>query len=219
MHGENRMLIEFITVGVFQSNCYLLIDEDSHEALVIDPGEEPDRILAKIEELGVTPVSILLTHAHLDHIMAVRQVKERYGVDVVMHADDQFIYSNMVDQAARFGWTVEPPPPVDRFISDGDKIAFRGTDITVIHTPGHSPGGVSFLLDCSPYLLFAGDALFAGSIGRTDLPGGDQATLLASIKDRILSLSPETVVYPGHGTHTTIGHESRTNPFLTVAGS
>lgn len=210
------MRIEHITVGVFQSNCYFLVDEDSQEALVIDPGDEPDRILAMIDELGVTPVSILLTHAHLDHIMAVRHVKERYDVDIAMHKDDQYIYENMVDQAVRFGWTVEPPPPVDRYIGDGDKISFHDTKITVLHTPGHSPGGVSFLLDCSPLLLFAGDALFAGSIGRTDLPGGDQATLLASIRDPLLLLSPDTLVYPGHGTHTTIGHEKRTNPFLNV---
>ncbi len=211
------MQIECLTVGAFQSNCYLLIEDRNRSAFIIDPGDEPDRLLDWVDHMGVSIDGIILTHAHLDHIMGVRRIKESFNVDIFLHKDDLFIYEQMVERAADFGWSVEPPLPVDRFITETDTFILDDIQLSVLHTPGHSPGGVSLLINDTPDVVFSGDALFAGSVGRTDLPGGDYQTLINSISKKLVTLSPETVVYPGHGPSTTIERERLTNPFLKGA--
>ncbi|MEE2710185.1 MAG: MBL fold metallo-hydrolase [Gemmatimonadota bacterium] len=208
------MQIECLTVGAFQSNCYLLIEERDRSAYIIDPGDEPDRLLDWVGHMGVSIDGIILTHAHLDHIMAVRRIKEAFKVDIFLHQEDLFIYEQMVERAAEFGWSVEPTLPVDRYIAENDIFNLDGIQVSVLHTPGHSPGGLSLFIDGNPGVVFSGDALFAGSVGRTDLSGGDYQTLIDSISKKLLTLAPDTVVYPGHGPSTTIERERLTNPFL-----
>lgn len=210
---------DILTVGPFQSNCYILRPEGSGPAVVIDPGEEAERILARLK--GRDVAAILLTHAHLDHIGAVASLAEATGAPVYLHPADRFLYEAAAEHGRMFGVHVEAPPTPDFELADGDELAFGGgrggdrIELAVRHTPGHSPGHVVFIGDG---IAFVGDCVFAGSIGRTDLPGGDTATLLASIRRHILSLPPDTVLYPGHMGPTTVGAEARTNPFLIAGG-
>jgi glyoxylase-like metal-dependent hydrolase (beta-lactamase superfamily II) len=187
--------------------------------VVIDPGDEAERILSRLE--GRDVAAILLTHAHLDHIGAVAAIARETGAPVHLHPGDRFLYDAASEHARMFGLTVEAPPIPDVELEDGDELVFgdaSGRDrieLTVRHTPGHSPGHVVFIGDGA---VFVGDCVFAGSIGRTDLPGGDTATLLSSIRRCILSLPPDTVLYPGHMGPTTVAAEAQTNPFLVAGG-
>jgi glyoxylase-like metal-dependent hydrolase (beta-lactamase superfamily II) len=200
--------------GQFVENCYLVVDETTAECAVIDPGEAAGLILHKIEALGVRPVAIWLTHAHLDHVLGVPRVKEATGAPVWLHPADRALYDGVPEQARWFGLEAEPLPPPDREYRGGDTVRLGAIELAVRHTPGHSPGSVCLV---APGVVFGGDVLFAGSIGRTDLPGGDYDTLIKSIERELLVLPDETIVYSGHGPETTVGHERRTNPFLTGA--
>ena len=216
------MLIESRAVAPFFKNGYILGCEQTREAVVIDPGDEVDALLAVLEQHSLTGKYILLTHAHLDHVTGVAAAKRALNVPVWLHADDNFLYEGVVQQGMMFGLRVEPQPKVDHFYAEGQTLNFGRYEVSVHHTPGHCPGGVCLAVDgdaessgpVKPGILIVGDTLFAGSIGRTDLPGGDSATLLNSIRNVLFKFPDETPVYSGHGEVTTIGLEKRTNPFL-----
>ena len=206
-----NLTVTGLTVGAFQENCYLLIDPDTKRCAIVDPGAEPDRIIAAIERADAEPDAIWLTHAHLDHVGAIAGVKRRWDIPVYLHALDQPLYSMASRQAALYGLPFEQPPAPERTLADGDVVRVGSLEFAVMHTPGHAPGHVVFY---GHGLAFVGDCLFAGSIGRTDLPMSNPRDLATSL-DRIVMLGDETVAYPGHGPVTSIGIESRTNPFLT----
>ena len=203
-----------LTNGVFAENCHILADRDAGEAVLVDPGEDADLFLQRVASERVTLKAIWLTHAHVDHIMGVARVVEASGVAVYLHPADRPWYDALPQQSAAFGLQASKPPPPDHALADGMRLSLGGLEFEVRHVPGHTPGHVAFV---GHGVAVVGDALFAGSIGRTDLPGGDTDTLLASIRDKLLTLPDETVVYAGHGPSTTIGRERRTNPFLTGA--
>jgi glyoxylase-like metal-dependent hydrolase (beta-lactamase superfamily II) len=200
--------------GQFLENCYLVIDEAARECVVVDPGEEAGMILHKLRETGATPVAIWLTHAHIDHVLGVPRLAAETGVPVYLHPADRPLYDAVPEQAAWFGLRAEALPPPDRELAAGQRLRVGALAFTVGHAPGHSPGHVVLT---GHGAVFAGDVLFQGSIGRTDLPGGDFDTLMASIERELLALPDSTIVYSGHGPHTTVGAERRSNPFLTPA--
>lgn len=202
-----------LTNGGFAENCYLLADPDRREAVVIDPGEEAPLFLARLAHERWTPTAIWLTHAHLDHVAGVAEVAASTRVPVLLHPADRALYDGVPRQAAMFGLSMEAPPPPDGELAEGQMLKVGGLEFAVLHTPGHSPGGVTIH---GHGLAFTGDALFAGSIGRTDLPGGDAETLVASIRKKLYRLPNDTVVYSGHGPETTIGAEKRGNPFVRL---
>lgn len=200
--------------GQFSENCYLLADRATGRAVMIDPGEEPRLFLAELDTRRLTLEAIWLTHGHIDHIMGVRAVKEVTGVPVLLHPADRSLYDSLPRQGEWMGLALEVPPPPDAELADGQELRLGEHRFQVRHTPGHSPGSVSFL---GAGVVLGGDVLFSGSIGRTDLPGGDFATLLNSIQSVFLALPDSTTVLSGHGPETTIGVERMTNPFLTGA--
>lgn len=202
-----------LTNGTFAENCFLVADPERGEAVIIDPGEESDLFLARVRAEQWTLRAVWLTHAHLDHVAGVAAVKAATGVPVHLHPADRPLYDGVPQQARMFGLTADPPPPPDADLADGATLTVGGCSFTVMHTPGHSPGGVTF---AGHGIAFVGDALFAGSVGRTDLLGGDTRTLLASIRDRLFDLPNATIVYAGHGPATTIGEEKRSNPFVKL---
>jgi hydroxyacylglutathione hydrolase len=206
------MLIETKAVPPFYKNGYLIHFESYADAIIIDPGDEVDELLAIANEKNLTITHILLTHAHIDHLFGVAKAKQQTGAKIYLHPDDLKLYANVNMQCEWFGVSIDPLPEVDEYLSDGQIIKIAEQEIKVIHTPGHSPGGVSFLIDQN---LFCGDILFEGSVGRTDLPGGDFNKMISSIKTKLLVLDDATVVYSGHGPETTIGDEKRYNPFIT----
>lgn len=203
--------VEGLTVGPFQENCYFLRRQDSPETVVIDPGDEAPRIISYLEQQHLVPVVILNTHAHLDHIGAVAALKDRFGISFRLHGSDLDTLTQAPDAARLYGVSVPEVPRVDQGFDHGERIQVAGLAIEVRHTPGHTPGGVCFVVED---VVFSGDTLFLGSVGRTDLPGGDWDTLLESISLHLLSLPDPTRVYSGHGPATTIGRERRLNPFL-----
>jgi len=212
------MILETQAVGPFFKNGFVVGCETTREAVLIDPGDEVKALLSFAERNTLTIRHILLTHAHVDHVTGVAAAKRALGVPVHLHRDDLFLYERAVQSGALFGLDVEPQPPIDEFFEAGEVIAFGGYEARPYHTPGHCPGGVCLQIGPKGETgkdLFVGDTLFAGSIGRTDLPGGDHATLIASIKTVLFGFGDDAVVYPGHGPTTTIGQERRTNPFLT----
>jgi len=212
------MILETQAVGPFFKNGFVVGCETTHEAVLIDPGDEVKSLLTFAERSALTIRHILLTHAHVDHVTGVAAAKRALGVPVHLHRDDLFLYDRAVQSGAQFGLDVEPQPPIDLFFEAGEVIAFGGYEARPYHTPGHCPGGVCLQIGRTGETgrdLFVGDTLFAGSIGRTDLPGGDHATLITSIKTVLFAFGDDAVVYPGHGPTTTIGQERRTNPFLT----
>ena len=246
------MILERRAVDPFFKNGFVIGCEETREGVVIDPGDEVEQLLAAARDHQLSIVSILLTHAHLDHITGVAAAKRALGVPVWLHKDDNFLYERVVQQGQMFGLRVESQPPVDNFydLSTGleaggeGPLRFGRYAVRVLHTPGHCPGGVCLAVSRregaergvgvpasdraavrggapvereaeSSATLFVGDTLFAGSIGRTDLPGGDLQVLLASIRNVLFTFPDETVVWSGHGDVTTIGKEKRTNPFLT----
>jgi glyoxylase-like metal-dependent hydrolase (beta-lactamase superfamily II) len=200
--------------GAFAENCYLVIDEAAAVCAIVDPGEEAGLILHKIEQAGAHPVAIWITHAHVDHVLGVSRVRSATGAPVLLHPADRPLYDRVPQQAAAFGLRADALPPPDAAWVHGEAARVGGLTFTVRHTPGHSPGSVSLV---GEGVAFAGDVLFQGSIGRTDLPGGDHQTLIDSIERELLVLPDSTIVYSGHGPQTTIGAERRTNPFLSGA--
>jgi len=197
--------------GQFVENCYLVTDEASRECVVIDPGEEAGLILRRITEAGVRPVAIWVTHAHLDHVMGVPRLRRETGAPIYLHPADRELYDHVIQQGLAFGIRVESLPPPDREFVPGETVRVGTVGFTVRHAPGHSPGSVCLVGDG---VVFTGDVLFAGSIGRTDLPGADFDTLIRSIERELLVLPDSTMVYSGHGPETTVGRERGTNPFL-----
>ncbi|MDE3156564.1 MAG: MBL fold metallo-hydrolase [Acidobacteriota bacterium] len=211
------MLIEVRAVEPFFKNGFVLGCGQTREAVVVDPGDEVDDLLEIVRAHDLKVQHILLTHAHLDHVTGVARAKEAFQVPVHLHRDDLPLYNGVVQQGMMFGLHVLPQPPIDRFYEPGQAIAFGNYEVRPHHTPGHCPGGVCLQVGAkgtSGKQLFVGDTLFAGSIGRTDLPGGDYATLIHSIKHVLFAFGDDAIVYPGHGPATTIGEERRTNPFL-----
>lgn len=211
------MLIETQAVGPFFKNGFVVGCDETHEAVLIDPGDEVESLLSFAERGGLTVRYILLTHAHVDHVTGVAAAKRALGAPIYLHRDDLFLYELAVESGAMFGLRVERPPPVDVFYTPGQVISFGNYEVRPYHTPGHCPGGVCLQVGRKGEQgrdLFVGDTLFAGSIGRTDLPGADHATLLDSIRTVLFAFGDDAKVYPGHGQATTIGHERRTNPFL-----
>lgn len=203
-----------LTNGAFVENCYLMADPTTSEAVIVDPGEEPDLFLRRAGHEGWTIKAIWLTHAHLDHVAGVAAVVRATGAPVWLHPDDRFLYDNVHRQAASLGVECEQPPPPDHEFSAGDTMRVGASEFEVRLVPGHSPGSVVFV---GSGIALVGDTLFAGGVGRVDLPGGDGPTLLRAIQDELLTLPDETVVYPGHGPETTVGRERVANPFLTGA--
>ena len=211
------MILEVRAVHPFFKNGYVVGCEETRDAVVIDPGDEVDQLLEAVKTHGLQVRYILLTHAHLDHIAGVGRAKAALGVPVGLHQADNFLYEGVVQQGRAFGFEVEAQPAVDFFYEPDATMTFGRYKAHVRHTPGHCPGGVCLAVAREGSIetaLFVGDTLFAGSIGRTDLPGGDMTTLLRSIQDVLLAYPDDSVVYSGHGEPTTIGRERRTNPFL-----
>jgi glyoxylase-like metal-dependent hydrolase (beta-lactamase superfamily II) len=211
------MIVESQAVGPFFKNGFVVGCEETREAVLIDPGDEVASLLAFAERNRLSIRHILLTHAHVDHVTGVAAAKRALDVPIHLHKDDLFLYDRAVEMGAMFGLTVEPQPPIDRFYTPAQTIPFGTYEARVHHTPGHCPGGVCLQIgkaNTNGKELFVGDTLFAGSIGRTDLPGGDYDTLIASIRNVLFPLGDEAVVHSGHGPDTTIGKERRTNPFL-----
>ena len=214
------LLVETFPAGAFQCNCTVIACGDTKDAVVVDPGGEVGRIAEIVAHYDLTVRSIIHTHAHLDHIYCTRDVKEAHGGAICLHRDDAFLYAGFAMQAAMFGWKPRSTLPVERWIADGDRIELGKRELSVVHTPGHTPGSVCFeVIDPdSGRILFAGDTLFKGSVGRTDLLGGDSRVLARSIRERIYTRDPDTVVVPGHGPVTTIGDEAVANPFVRAVG-
>ena len=211
------MILETRAVEPFMKNGFVVGCEESREGVVIDPGDDVELLLEAVTKHGLSIKYILLTHAHMDHITGVSRAKEALGAPIGLHRDDDFLYRAVVQQGLAFGFHVDPQPPVDFFYEGTDPLRFGRYGVWVHHTPGHCPGGVCLAIGRdgrAARTLFVGDTLFAGSIGRTDLPGGDLGTLLRSIREVLFSFPDETPVYSGHGEPTTIGREKRTNPFL-----
>jgi glyoxylase-like metal-dependent hydrolase (beta-lactamase superfamily II) len=199
--------------GIFAENAYLVVDEQAGECAIVDPGEDAGLILERLEESGAKPVGIWLTHAHVDHVVGVGRVASATGADVWLHPADRPLYDAVADQAMWFGLAAPGPLPRPQHdFAHGQELAVGSLRFAVRHAPGHSPGSVCLV---GAGIALSGDVLFAGSIGRTDLPGGDFDTLIASIERELLSLADDTIVYSGHGPETTIGRERRTNPFLS----
>ena len=201
--------------GAFAENCYIVSDAESGDAVLIDPGEEAALFLDRLAAERLNLAAVWLTHGHIDHIMGVRAVVERIPVPVYLHPEDRFLYDRLprqVEQWYGVEWPAAPTP--DRTLAHGDSVRVGQFAFDVRHVPGHSPGSVAFV---GHGLAIAGDALFQGSIGRADLPGGDFETLIASITDQLMTLPDETMVYPGHGPATSVGAERMSNPFLTGA--
>ena len=201
----------------FMKNGFIVSCERTNDAVLIDPGDEVEALIEHARASHAHVRAILLTHAHVDHITGVARARVEFRAPVWLHADDVFLYDAVVEQGQMFGLRVEAQPSVDAFYTTGSPVRFGHCIVDVLHTPGHCPGGVCLAIgaaEAAARELFVGDTLFAGSIGRTDLPGGDYDTLIDSIRRVLFAFPDDAVVHPGHGRDTTIGHERRTNPFL-----
>jgi glyoxylase-like metal-dependent hydrolase (beta-lactamase superfamily II) len=207
------MILEMLTVGPFQENCYIIGDEDSGTGAVIDPGDEAARIAMAVEQTGLEIGSIIVTHAHIDHVGAVAALVDEYACPVLMHAEAEPMLNQLPTQALMMGLRFGKVPSVDRYIDDGEVLEVGDLRLRSLYTPGHAPGHFAFYVE-DEGLVLSGDALFAGSVGRVDLPGGSMEVLMRSIEERLLTLPDETIVYSGHGPRTTIGDERVSNPFL-----
>jgi len=210
----NETIIRGIVVGAFAENCWVIGNRRTGEAVCVDPGDQPEEILAMARDMGVRIKYIANSHAHIDHILGVGAVREQTGARFLLHAGDLDLVRNTATMAR--GWMgaeIPNPPDPDAFLDDGDVVSVDGLDLRVIHTPGHTRGSVCFYANG---VVFAGDTLFAGSIGRTDLPGGDYDQEMGSIVEKLLLLPDETIVLPGHMDQTTIGHERQRNPYVRM---
>jgi hydroxyacylglutathione hydrolase len=205
------MILKMLVVGPIQANCYILGCERNKLAAVIDPGGDANRILMVLAKEGLRLVYIINTHGHFDHTTDNKRLKEVTGAQLVIHRADAPMIVNQSGQGLMWGMRIENSPAPDRYVDEGDMITFGDISLKVLHTPGHSPGGISLSTD---KIVFVGDTLFAGSIGRTDLPGGDYDGLIRNVREKIFTLGDDVVVYPGHGPRTTVGQERRTNPFF-----
>jgi hydroxyacylglutathione hydrolase len=205
------MILETLTVGPFQENCYVIGDGAS--GAIVDPGDEAARIALAVEQTGLEIGQILVTHAHIDHVGAVGALADEYACPVLMHAEAEPMLQQLPTQAMMMGLRFGKVPAVDRHIQDGEILEVGSLRLESLYTPGHAPGHLAFYVE-SEGLVLSGDALFAGSVGRTDLFGGDMEVLVRSINERLLTLPEETTVYPGHGPRTTVGDERAYNPFL-----
>jgi hydroxyacylglutathione hydrolase len=205
------VILESLEVGIIQANCYILGDEKTREAVVIDPGGDVPEILNVLRTRNLKLVAIVATHGHFDHVEGLASLKRATGAPIMIHDGDLPLIQGLPAQGLLFGLRVEAAPPPDRLLQEGEQVSFGGLALGVVYTPGHSRGSVSLTIDKK---VFVGDLLFAGSIGRTDLQGGDYDTLLDSVRKKIFTLPDDTVVYPGHGPATTVGAEKRTNPFF-----
>ena len=235
---SGKYIQKTLTVGSYQCNCQILVCPITREAVLVDPGDQPEKITKAIEmietqlQAQIKVKALFHTHAHFDHIGATRKVKEyfqnRASTDsasatpipqIFLHKADEEIYLNLQMQGTMFGFDTEAPLPIDQYFEDGQKLKVGTMKFTIIHTPGHSPGGVCMNLHedtatAIPETVFTGDTLFQGSIGRSDLWGGDEYTLLKSIRNRLMTLDGDIIAWPGHGSPTTIGEEKISNPFL-----
>ncbi len=205
------MIIKTLPVGPIMANCYILGCEETKEAAVIDPGDEADRILTALAKEKLTVKVIINTHGHFDHVGANRKMKDVTGAPILIHAGDEPMLDQLSSAAASFGLSSENSPPPDKTLNDGDTVSFGKITLSVLHTPGHSPGGIS--LHTGDH-VFVGDLLFSGSIGRTDLPGGDYNTLVKSVHEKIFPLGDSVTVHSGHGPDTSVGREKKSNPFV-----
>lgn len=205
------MKVESVIVGPLETNCYLVYCPESLDCAVVDPGAEPSKIFRLIAEMGLHPVILLNTHGHIDHIGANRDIKDRFDIPFLIHRLDEPMLKSVLQSELSFFMGAKSSPSPDEYLEDGGQIKIGLSSLKVIHTPGHSPGSVSFLGDG---FLLSGDTLFNGGVGRTDLPGGSWSELEKSIRDRILNMPDEMTVLPGHGPSTTVGQERRFNPFI-----
>jgi hydroxyacylglutathione hydrolase len=213
MEVANELMVRGIVVGVFQENCWVVGNRHTGEAICIDPGDQPDEVLALAKDMGVTIKAIANSHAHIDHVMGVRGVNNATGAKFFLHQDDLSLLQNgWKSSAERFGIDVsQGPPDPDHFLKDGDIVEVEGLKLQTLTTPGHTPGSISFYTEG---MVFSGDTLFRGSIGRTDLPGGDMNQELTSIVEKLLSLPDDTMVLPGHMDQTSVAFEKEHNPFV-----
>ncbi len=213
MNKEADVIIKEMAVGPIMANCFILGCEKTKQAAVIDPGDEADKILMSLAESELTLKYIINTHGHFDHVGGNKRLKEVTGAEILIHGKDAPMLGHQSSAASMFGVSSDDSPPPDRFLEDGDTVRFGEIELSVLHTPGHSPGGIALVHDKE--CVFVGDTLFMGSIGRTDLPGGDYETLISSIKTKLFPLGNNITVYTGHGPATTISREKRYNPFLS----
>ena len=205
------MILKMLVVGPIQANCYILGCETTRQAAVIDPGGDVDKILMALGKDNLRCVYIINTHGHFDHSAENKRLKEVTGAQLVIHRADALMIINQSANGGMWGMKVDNSPPPDLYVEEGDFITFGDISLRVLHTPGHSAGGISLLTD---RMVFVGDTLFAGSIGRTDFPGGDYEGLIRHVREKFFPLADDIIVYPGHGPKTTVGRERRTNPFF-----
>ena len=207
------MILEMLTVSPFQENCYIIGDQESGVGAIIDPGDEAARIAMAVEGTGLEIGFIIVTHAHIDHVGAVAALTDEYACPVLMHAEAEAMLEALPTQAMMMGMRFGKVPRVDRYLEGEDTVDVGELRLRSLYTPGHAPGHLALYVE-DEGLVLSGDALFAGSVGRVDLPGGSMEVLMQSIEERLLTLPDDTVVYPGHGPRTTIGNERTANPFL-----
>jgi hydroxyacylglutathione hydrolase len=207
------MILEMLTVSPFQENCYIIGDEESGVGAVVDPGDEAARIALAVEQTDLDVASIIITHAHIDHVGAVAALVDEYACPVLMHAEAEPMLAQLPTQAMMMGLKFGKVPAVDHYIGDEEVLEVGDLKLRALYTPGHAPGHLAFYIEDAG-LVLSGDALFAGSVGRADLPGGSMEVLMRSIEERLLTLPDETRVFPGHGPQTEIGNERTSNPFL-----
>lgn len=208
----SKLRVEHMVLGQVATNCYLAMNEESKELIVVDPADRADRIVSKIDDMGGKPVAILLTHGHFDHIGAAEALKERYGISIYAMKDEaEVLASTDLNLSGMFGYPLTVT--ADELLGDGQELTLAGRTVKVFHTPGHTRGGGCYYFP-EDEILFSGDTLFAQSVGRSDFPTGSASTLVRSVREKLFSLPDETRVYPGHNEETTIGYEKEYNPFL-----